>query len=248
MQSKWLQKYKLLSLETIDSTNSEAKRLALSDPSSNIVILSEEQTQGRGRYGRKWESPKGNLLMSILMQVSCDWMKAAELSFVIGLAVYESITSIAKKHNIQLPIYLKWPNDIFIQDNKIGGILLESLTDNNKQWLVIGLGLNIEHASNMSTSSSLSLFKINTNINEALNMIMNSFEHYKELWEKDGFSSIRALWLKHAYKLGQTVTISNINPPISGTFESINAYGAIEIRTPSGEIKTVSTGEMFFYS
>ncbi len=154
MTLTWLQKYNLLTFDTIDSTNSECRRRTKAGGLSNTVIWAKNQTAGRGRYGRQWGSKEGNLHMSILMPISCELMEAAQLSFVTGLAVHEVIESLSKKSNIKVPLYLKWPNDIFIKEQKIGGILLESLISNNQQWIIIGLGLNIEHVSNISNASS----------------------------------------------------------------------------------------------
>ena len=175
------------------------------------------------------------------------------------------------------PISLKWPNDIFIDDNKIGGILLESVRHANQAWLIIGVGLNIEHspADIANTSSFLSSLREaigdeatqtlldchapNGSRNDdnackqprvatkqILDLIMQSFNKYYHMWQTYGFANIRTSWLKYAYRLGKEVTIGDESNRISGIFESINESGAIELKLPSGEIYTLSTGEMFF--
>jgi BirA family biotin operon repressor/biotin-[acetyl-CoA-carboxylase] ligase len=97
MYLKWLQKYNLLAFEEIDSTNNEAKRLIQSGALDKLVIWSRQQTNGRGRYNRVWQSQDGNLYLSVLLPIQCPLEKAAELSFVMGLAVYDFITYFAKE-------------------------------------------------------------------------------------------------------------------------------------------------------
>ena len=237
MTQKWSQKYHLIELDDIDSTNSEAKRRILSGSALQSVIWSHKQTAGRGRYGRQWEFGAGNLYMSIMLPLTGTLSQAAELSFVTGLATFDVVDSLLKLHNIQAPISLKWPNDIFIDDNKIGGILLESVTHANQTWIIIGLGLNIEHSpTNIANTSSLREYRINTTSQDILNLIMESFEKYYDMRGKYGFANIRTLWLNYAYRLGKEVTIGNDSNRISGIFESIDESGAIELRLKSGEI------------
>jgi len=245
---QWLQKYNLLAFDDIDSTNNEAKRLVQTGVSDSLIIWAKEQTAGRGRYGREWASIDGNLYMSIMIPISCSLANAAQLSFVTGLAVHEVITSLAKKHNVKIPIHLKWPNDIFIDDNKIGGILLESITHVSQPWIIIGVGLNIDWApSDIDNTSSLKKYGINISAGHALDMIVNAFEYYNNLWQLYGFDNIRESWIKHAYRLGQVVTVSDTNKRISGVFESIDKTGAMRIKLASGEICVMSHGEMFFH-
>jgi len=253
MTQKWSKKYHLIELDNIDSTNNEAKRRILSDSALQSVIWTHKQTAGRGRYGRQWEFGASNLYMSILLPLTSTLDHAAELSFVTGLATYEVINLLAKSSNAKeesqnpYDISLKWPNDIFIDDNKIGGILLESITHANQTWIIIGLGLNLEHSpTNIANTSCLREYRINITSQNILNLIMESFEKYYNIWHTYGFVNIRTLWLNHAYRLGMEVTIGNESNRISGIFKSIDESGAIELRLSSGEIYTMSTGEMFF--
>jgi BirA family biotin operon repressor/biotin-[acetyl-CoA-carboxylase] ligase len=234
-------KYQLIELDTIDSTNTEAKRLVSTSKATSSIIFAHTQTSGRGRYSRTWESGKGNLYMSILIPLEGKLAQAAELSFVMGLATYEAISSIGATLNIKL----KWPNDIFIGDNKVGGILLESISYASQTWIIIGLGLNIKQA-HMERSSSLMKHGLRIGRREMLDLIIQSFEKYYNMWKLTGFTNIHTLWLQHAYRLGMQVNIGDVNTRISGIFESIDKSGAMVIRLESGEIYKMSIGEMFF--
>jgi len=246
MYLKWLQQYNLLVFEEIDSTNNEAKRLIKSGALDRLVIWSKQQTDGRGRYGRNWSSQEGNLYMSVLLPVQCSLAKAAQLSFVMGLSVYDVISGLAKKQKIKLDINLKWPNDILISGMKIGGILLESLPEEDTGWVVLGLGLNVENTPDVENSTSLKDLGIKGNVGHALGMVMNKFDYYHNLWTIYGFSKIRQMWIKRAYKLGEVVTISDMKNRISGVFETIDKDGAMKIKLASGEKYSMSTGEIFF--
>jgi len=246
MYLKWLQQYNLLVFEEIDSTNNEAKRLIQSGALDRLVIWSKQQTNGRGRYGRHWNSVEGNLYMSILLPVQCSLAKAAQLSFVMGLCVHDVISFLAKKQKLKLDIKLKWPNDILVSGEKISGILLESLPEEDSGWIVIGLGMNVEQSPDVENATSLKALGIKTNVGQILGMVMNKFDYYHNLWSIYGFSKIRQMWIKKAYKLGDVVTITDIKNRISGIFETIDKDGAMKIKLASGEKYTMSTGEIFF--
>ena len=143
----------LISFDSLDSTNEEAKKLASGGAKSGTVVWAREQVLGRGRYGRTWDSPYGNLYLSIIQRPTCFPSDATQLGFVTGVALAEALLSIC---NIE--IALKWPNDIMANGKKASGILLESSINPNKrfEWLGIGVGLNIEKfPSDIENSTSL---------------------------------------------------------------------------------------------
>ncbi len=246
MHLKWLQRYNLLVFEEIDSTNNEAKRLIKAGALDRLVIWTKNQTDGRGRHGKQWESLDGNLYISILSPIQCELYKAAELSFVLGLAVSDVIEYLAEKSKIKPQISLKWPNDIMLNGAKIGGILLESLPEEDDRWVIIGLGLNIEEAPKSSVGSSLKSIGIRVSAGQVLDLVMNRFDYYHNMWSIYGFTKIRQIWLKGAYKLGEVVTISDVTNRVSGVFETIEKDGSIRIKLASGEKYSMSTGEIFF--
>ena len=115
--------YQLITFETIDSTNEEAKRLAGSDAPEGTVVWAREQSAGRGRRGRAWVSGHGNLYCSILLRPDCHAFKAMQLSFVAALAMADAVASVLPKGAF---VNCKWPNDVLVEGRKISGILLES--------------------------------------------------------------------------------------------------------------------------
>lgn len=246
MYLKWLQKYNLLAFEDVDSTNDEAKRLVQSGAFDKLVIWSKTQSDGRGRYGRSWDSKEGNLFLSILLPINCPLEKSAQLSFVMAVAIADVIESLSIKQKLKLDIKLKWPNDVMVNGKKISGILMESLPENVMDWVIIGMGLNVDVKPDVEGSTSLKELGIKCSVGEALGMVMNQFDYYHDMWVIYDFAKIRQIWIKKAYKLGEVITITDIKNRMSGIFDGMDEEGAIKIKLASGEIFPVNTGEVFF--
>lgn len=135
------QEFTILVADCLPSTNDHLMAMLKSDTllSPKTVILAETQTNGKGRQGRTWVSPPGNILMSVYWQFKCNLESLYGLSLVVGIAVARALQA----HGLN-DVQLKWPNDIYWQGHKMGGILIE--TKQNKPGVidtVIGLGLNI---------------------------------------------------------------------------------------------------------
>lgn len=244
----WLQRFKLLTFDEIDSTNSEALRLAKVGANQNHVIWAEKQTGGRGRYGRIWCSEPDNLYMSILLKSDDFFWGQSQLSFVASLSVYEAIKTIAEEQNIALDMRLKWPNDIVINGVKASGILLEAIKYNNSQYLVIGIGVNINNAPVLQDRKTMSLCEANlrASVSDVLDAVMNSFITYYDLWRNEGFLKIRELWLDRSYKQGDMIRFTDGIKVIEGSFIDIDDHGYIRIKLSSGRIYRQGTGEVFF--
>ncbi len=240
----WQEKYKLLVLDEIDSTNSEALRIARTCPSENYVIWAKNQTKSRGRNGKIWYSNLGNLHVSILLRHNINLAYIPQLSFIVSIAVYKTINSLASKSKNS--IQLKWPNDILVNAKKISGILLESISLNNNNYLVIGIGININtnpiNIGQVATNLSNENIEIRS-LEEMLNLLMINFEKYFAQWKKEGFNKIRQYWLRRAYMLNKQITVNNGNSKVTGIFKNIDENGAIKIQLSSGDIITLLSAE-----
>ncbi len=125
--------------ENLDSTNDYLMSLiATQSPASKVLVLAETQSSGKGRDGRNWVSPPGNIYMSLYWPFKCALEQLYGLSLVVGVAVARVL-----KANGLSDVKLKWPNDIFWQQRKMGGILIETKQRSGNVDAVIGLGLNI---------------------------------------------------------------------------------------------------------
>ncbi len=145
----WLRSFNLLMFDDIDSTNTEAKRLAECSVDGDFVIWAKSQNNGRGRAGKEWISEEGNLYMSLLLRPRCAFVHYSEISFVTAISVGEVIFDLVAgcEGFKEMTSGYKWPNDILVDGKKISGILLETLpysvSNSEERWLIIGIGINI---------------------------------------------------------------------------------------------------------
>ncbi len=248
MSLDWLKNYNLLIFQTVDSTNSEALRLANSGAIGNFVVVSNLQTGGRGSKGRLWKSIAGNLHASILLDSSVDCKKHPQLSFVIANAVFEALTKLAQEKKINLNIQLKWPNDILIDGKKVGGILLESISLLNKNYVVIGMGINIIEAPANVAFPATSLYDEGLMLegsDELLDLIMNKFDKLYKRWAVDNnFIRTRKDWMRRAYNINKVITIDDGNRRLSGTFKEIDFDGSIRIQLAGGQLYNLAAGDV----
>jgi BirA family biotin operon repressor/biotin-[acetyl-CoA-carboxylase] ligase len=248
MRLNWLKNYNFLIFETIDSTNTEALRIAKSGASGDFVILANTQTGGRGSKGRSWISIPGNLHMTILLSVPSSSKNNSQLSFLAANAVYDAFAELLKQKSQALEIKLKWPNDILINSKKVGGLLLESISFGDRTYIAVGIGINVIEAPSITNFPATSLYDeglMVENSDELLGALVDVFDKKYRLWLADAnFSSIRKEWLKRAYRLNKVITIDDGNIRISGTFKEIDDFGSIKLQLASGEICSFSSGEV----
>ena len=250
MKLSWLKDYNLLIFDQIDSTNSEAIRLAKAGITGNFVIWSDKQTDGRGQRSRKWESLEGNLHMSILLECAEDleFRRLPQLSFLAANALYETILFFTLKQKLKLDIALKWPNDVLINHKKVAGILLESVSFAGRRYAVAGIGVNIiSYPKNLSRSvTSLAEERIYSgSSDEFLNILMIKFDKLYKKWLRSGdFTKVREDWLGRAYNLYKVITVDNGLQRMSGIFKTIDMDGSIMLELASGEVCNLSSGEI----
>ena len=136
--------YRLVRYDTVGSTNDEAKYLARASAEEGTLVWGIEQTAGRGRRGRAWSSPRGNLYASLILRPHCPLDQATQLGFIAALAVGNTLSSICEGRLNGLSY--KWPNDVLVCGRKIAGILLESELQSDGEiplFVVVGVGINL---------------------------------------------------------------------------------------------------------
>jgi BirA family biotin operon repressor/biotin-[acetyl-CoA-carboxylase] ligase len=248
---KWLKEYNLLIYEEVDSTNSEALRLARAGVEGNFVIWAQSQTRGRGRNGRTWLNGENNLFTSLLLSPDCKVDALPQISFVTAIAVHDAISNILKKNKITANVSLKWPNDILINEAKVAGILLESIYVRavKRNYLVVGIGVNVNHAPIVETRAITCLKDIighELDTGQIFDKVIAYFDLYYKKWQEDGFIEIRKTWLKKAHNINNVITIDSGNNRVSGIFKDIDFSGAIRIKLACGRIYSLNAGEVFF--
>ncbi len=237
-------------LGEVDSTNSEAQRLAshLTQPS---WILARRQTAARGRRGREWVSPEGNFAASLVMRPSGAPAEAALRSFVAALALADTLETVCGPC---ATVALKWPNDVLLNGGKVAGILLESVGQGGSvRHLVIGIGVNLVAAppkevvepGAMVPVSVLGETGIRIAPEEFLDYLAAAFARWEAQLVTYGFAPIRNAWLSRAAKLGQKITARTVTEAIEGTFETIAEDGALVLATAQGR-RNVPAADIFF--
>jgi BirA family biotin operon repressor/biotin-[acetyl-CoA-carboxylase] ligase len=242
----WPVGYGLREFDEIDSTNEEARRLAASGERGPVWIAAQRQTAGRGRRGRKWESPTGNLAATLLLSPGKPASECAQLSFVSALAVLDTVASFTPDIDIEV----KWPNDVLANGRKIAGILLESASQGaDPVFLAIGIGMNLKtHPSDTEfPATSLPALGVSAPLpRHALLELAGPFAKWYDVWRADGFSSIRDAWLARAAGLGTRIRARLTNEETMGIFEGIDATGALLLREAQDRVRTIAAGEVFF--
>jgi BirA family transcriptional regulator, biotin operon repressor / biotin---[acetyl-CoA-carboxylase] ligase len=233
-----IQGYGLKLFEQLDSTNEEARRLALAGEAGPLWIMAQCQSAGRGRQGRPWQSDSGNLFATLLLtpsRVTADW---SQLSFVAAIAVAEMAAGFTPS------ITVKWPNDVLAEGRKLSGILLETAG----AGLAIGIGINLASHPTETEFPAISLGHLGAEPPtpaEALELLAASFAGWYDIWEKSGFAPIRAAWLALAAGLGGPIRARLPGREYAGLFEGIDEQGALLLREEDG-LRVLAAGEVFF--
>jgi len=226
--------------EELDSTNSEARRLAEKGEPGPLWISTGRQTAGRGRRGRAWDAAPGNLAATLLIRPGASQAVIGQLSFVAALAAAETASHFARSASI----LVKWPNDVLAEGKKLAGILLEGGSD----WLAIGIGINLASFPEGTEFPAISLAQLGIappSPEEALTVLAARFAHWYDVWMKDGFDTIRDAWLARAAGLGGAIRARLPNETREGIFEGIDQSGAL-LLNEQGRVRPIAAAEVFF--
>lgn len=230
--------WRLVALASVGSTNDVAARLAGEDAPEGTFVWAREQTGGRGRRGRTWMSPPGNLYCSTVLRPGCPASRAAELGFVAALAVADIVPRERK-------VRLKWPNDVLVDGGKIAGILLESSIgqDGQVDHVVAGIGVNVGFAPELPDMRYPGAVLRGTTVEETAGRLARALALRMAQWRQAGFEQIRAEWLAKAGPLGADVDVRLGSELVSGRFAGLDHDGGLLLDTPAGPRRIVS-GEL----
>ena len=238
--------FRLVRYDAIGSTNDEAKRLARDGLPEGILVWALEQTAGRGRRGRPWASPPGNLYASLLLRPDCSAMRAAQLGFVAALALVEALEPLVGR---TVELRCKWPNDVLANGRKLAGILLESETgeEDRPAFVVLGIGVNLAAAPGSVEYPATSLAAegvapVTPGI--VLAGFARRFEHWAARWAREGFAPVREAWLGRVAALGEPIRVRLESGEWYGRFLDIDADGALLLDGEGGH-RRIAAGEVF---
>ena len=241
--------YRLVALDSVGSTNDEARRLAEEGAEDGTLVWAREQSDGRGRRGRHWESPRGNLYLSLVLRPQCSLAEAAQLGFVAALGLGDAIGSVAPP---LIEATYKWPNDVLVNGRKAAGILLESQGGEGSacDWLVLGLGANLasfpEDTEFPATSLRFEGCPLEVDEVALLEAFAKHFLTWVNRWLEEGFAPIRKGWRNHAHGLGEVTRVRLAREELSGVFKDLDETGALILGVADGGERRVTAGEVYF--
>jgi BirA family biotin operon repressor/biotin-[acetyl-CoA-carboxylase] ligase len=231
----------LVTFDTIGSTNAEALQIARSGGRPPQWVVARRQTAGRGRRGRTWVSEPGNLYASLLLIDPSPMDRAAELSFVAGLALHDAIAG--RIPGLAARLKLKWPNDLLIDRNKLAGILIEG----EGAAVVIGIGVNCVHhpSGTPYPATDLAAAGVRATPEGVFAALSGAMVARLAQWDRGaGFDGIRGDWLARAAGLGRTIRISLPDGERMGQFETIDPAGRLVLRLSDGSVETFAAGDV----
>jgi BirA family transcriptional regulator, biotin operon repressor / biotin---[acetyl-CoA-carboxylase] ligase len=208
-------------------------RLAAAGETGPLWVQADIQTHGRGRAGRSWVSPEGNLFSSLLTSLDCPAGVVHQLSLVAGAAVIDAVTAAAAARGRAIPnLRLKWPNDAMIGSAKFVGILPESLSANEgtRRVVVFGIGINLaNHPPGLDRDvTDLSAHGLVLTPDDMLSELATAMDVWLARWDNGAnFSAIRSAWLERAGPIGESMSINTGHARIVGEFAGLDADGAL---------------------
>jgi BirA family biotin operon repressor/biotin-[acetyl-CoA-carboxylase] ligase len=240
--------YRLAAFESLDSTNEQARKLASDGALDGSVVWAKSQTSGRGRNGRQWDSPEGNLYCSIILRPDMPVAEAAQYSFVTALAMGYALDGLLSD---SVGLTYKWPNDLLLEGRKVAGILLESsgASDGRLDWLVIGAGLNIEESPAQPAYPATSLREQGVapvTPHDMLCRFVEGFDHWRSRWRNEGLGVVREAWLERAARLGEEIVVRLPDRELNGCFDGLDENGALLLTMADGSSRAISAGDVFF--
>lgn len=211
-------------------------------------IMARRQVAGKGRRGRAWSDPPGNLAATLIYRPEATPAEAARRSFLAANALFESLAIYINRDCLAQ----KWPNDVLLNGGKIGGILLESSSNGPfVDWLSVGIGVNLRHAPLAVEGAAFEPVSLFTEGGKPvdpevfLTVLASNFATQEMKLKRFGFSRIREDWLRHAAKLGEIITARTGKEDISGIFDTIDEEGNLVLITGLGP-RTVAAADVFF--
>ncbi|MEG0260053.1 MAG: biotin--[acetyl-CoA-carboxylase] ligase [Lysinibacillus sp.] len=235
--------------DVVESTQTIAHKLAQEGAPDGTVVIGEEQTAGRGRMLRPWESAKGTgIWMTLIVRPDVTPQQASSYTLVVAVAVSKAIKALYK--NVEPAI--KWPNDLLINGKKCTGILTEMQAEVDcVQALLVGIGIN---ANQVEADFSPEIADIATSLRlaagEEINRaalvatILQYLEQYTEIFVKEGFASIKQAWEQASCTIGQRIEVTTLREQFEGIATGITDEGVLQLTQDDGVVRTIYSGDV----
>ena len=254
--------YRLRGFDVIDSTNSQAVAAAQAGDPGGLWFAALQQTAGRGRRGRPWQSPHGNLAATLLIVPDADPSVSATLGFVAGVALNQALSALLPQGYVKLGldgadslegqgrIALKWPNDVLADGAKLAGILLEAIRlPDGRQAVAIGFGVNVVAAPTGTPYPATSLHDLGVSLGpqDVFEALTDSWVEVFRLWnEGRGIDAVLARWRGCAAGIGAPVAVQQDGETLKGIFETVDDAGRLIVRSDDDRRIAITAGDVHF--
>jgi len=229
------------------STQNIAEQMLAEGAEDGLLVLAETQTAGRGRYGRDWFSPPGaGIYMSLVLNPRVPYRYLPQLTIVTAAALSRVL-----RRMTDLDVRLKWPNDLYVNNRKISGILLESSQQAGQSRVIMGCGISVnipqeaypESLQNKATSLLAASGKQWERESIIANFLLE-LEQLLALYESSGFSVFRSIWEAYAWQPQEPIELTTPQGPVRGMPRTIDEEGALVVELEDGKLMTIYAGEI----
>lgn len=226
--------FRLIIHESLPSTSTLLTGLAERGEPAGLAVLARRQTAGRGTQGREWDSPAGNLHLSVLLRPTGPLREAPQWALLAAVALHQAAGA---------PTRLKWPNDLMLNGAKAGGILAETAAtpEGRIDWLTLGFGVNLAHAPDIPGRATASLGAEPPE--EFATRLLDALNHWQRIRLTEGFSPIRAAWFAAGPERGTHLSIRQGATRLAGRYEGLSDDGGLLLAT-GGRVHAVHAGEV----
>ena len=238
--------YRINSFEVLRSTSDEALRRASLGDRGGLWVVSASQSGGRGRQGRAWASPPGNVYASLLLVDAVTPALAPQLGFVAAVAAVAALRRFCAP---DAKLALKWPNDLLVGGAKLGGILVEgSRVPNGPFACILGFGINrLSHPEGTPypVTDLFTVSQARPTVEDLVAALSGRMHHLLTLWDAGRrFDEIRRMWLDAALPAGTPLTVSSAGRRVAGCFETIDERGRLVLTSEQGHLR-IDAGDVF---
>jgi BirA family biotin operon repressor/biotin-[acetyl-CoA-carboxylase] ligase len=234
--------------DTVVTTQSLAHEAASKGAPEGTLVIAEQQTGGKGRLGRQWHSPKGTgIWMSLIVRPEIPLPQTPQMTLLTAVTVAKTI-----RQTVDVPVLIKWPNDIFIGEKKVCGILTELNAESDRvNYLVIGIGINVN---TVETDFPEDLLKVATSLRIAsgqkikraafIQNFCRIFEEEYDYYLRHGFERVKREWEANSYSIGRQVTVRTIHSTLEGRAIGLDAEGVLIVEDAAGQRHKVYSADV----
>lgn len=250
LQTKWLGHH-IVHKTSLPSTQTLAHQLAQKGAKHGTIVIADEQTDGRGRMERPWDSnSQDGIWLSIILKPQIPPYLAPQLTLLTATVLADLI-----KEETKLQPKIKWPNDLLIDQRKVSGILTEMQAEQDQiLYVIIGIGLNVNQS---LTDFNQSIREKVTSLYEAsgeqwnrrhlIQQLLHTFEKSYETYIGEGFTNVKQKWESYGFRMGEQIRINTMNEQWKSTFLGIAEDGALLIKDRTGRTKKLYSGEIQWF-